>query len=268
MSNQLQIQINNLIIKTRKEKRGEVILKTKKPHLHSLEALKGDKGNKDVLDIGIDQEGLYMIIDGENRKVRGFPDGETMMLVTIYKHLFYLIAEDFKRKGWIKRIIIALALYFNKDIWQMWFNRMWSCGYYLLKDEYWQRPVRELRRVLLKHFPQELADAVVMVIEYDNAYKLPLQDILPEFNKANLTGYFSARREIMRVCDIFYQRGDIGYQQKITALRSMLSIALLIPKINKLARDILLELDMDKVRMNDDDKYWASHRVDYKYKLK
>jgi hypothetical protein len=266
MSNQNQIQINNLIVNTRKAKRKEIILKTKKQHPHSLEALRGDKDNVSVLDIGIDEDGLYMILENEDIKVRGFPDAETTLLITEYKHLFYLIAETFKKSGWIKRIIIALSLIYTKGIWKIWFGRIWSCGYYLLKDEYWQRPAKELRRVLLKHFPQEIADAMVMVIEYDNAYKFPFQDILPEFNKDNLKGYFATRKEVLRVCDIFYSRGEIGYKEKITALKSMLSMALFIPKVNKIVREILSDLDMDKIKMNKDDEFWAKKRIDYKYK--
>jgi len=263
-------EIHNLIVKVRKEKIGEIILKTKKTQSHSLESLKTE--HRDIIkvvDIGFDNDGLFTMAEGHKYKNRGFLDGETSSIVTIYKKLFYLIAENFKNVGLLKKIIIAFSLYFQKDILPVWFERMFTTGYFLLKDEYWQKPVKEIKRVLTNYLPVSIVNAIIMILEYDNAYKYRVQDILPELNKNKLIGYFSTRNEVLRLCDLYISRESLCYQGKMSAIRKLVSIAIFFPKLNKMIRDILKEIDIEKIKFDKIDLYWVRQRPveDYKFNI-
>lgn len=260
--------IISAIRKLRREKRGEMLMQVKKQGIMTAGHMKEKKVDViRIIDFDIKEDKVFGEADGHDYPMKGFPDGETVMVVCMYKRLLPLMVESILKQNWLSRIITVISLFNNRKIADKWFGYIFTLGYYLLKDEYWQESTKEIRRTLSKHFEPSIVDAISLVYEYDDGYRYPAQDVLSELQKANLTGFRGTRREILRLADIYIERAECNQDHKLRKLKKVLGLALLIPKINKLAKEVLLELDIDKVKFDECDKYWVSRRKIYKYNI-
>jgi len=259
-------QVVSLIRKLRREKRGEMLMRIKKQGVMTAEAL-GEREVNRITDFDIKDNKVTAEADGYDYPYKGFPDGETAMLVAMYKRFLPLIAKRLKEQNWLARIITVISLALNKKIASEWFEYIFTLGYYLLKDEYWMPTTKELRRVLAKHFESSIVDAISLAFEYDDAYRYPVQDILAELKKENLTGYFATRKEVLRLLKIYIERSKRGSGDRMESLIKLAKLALFVPKINKTIREILIELDIDKIKFDEVDRFWVNLRKEYKYNI-
>lgn len=128
-------------------------------------------------------------------------------------------------------------------------------------DRYSQ-PVREIYRLIED---DKIRDVICIVLEQDDSYRFRFQDIIGELNKEIFISH--PRFEIMRLWDIYKSREKVGrlkdYEKYIKAGSW---IIMFMPKTLKKIKDIVRELNIDEVRLNEADRYWAESRVDYNFK--
>jgi hypothetical protein len=112
-------------------------------------------------------------------------------------------------------------------------------------------------------------------IEHDHAYRFPLQDILPLINKERLQRH--CLHEVDRLFLICLSRASphvpeaerscSSFTVKINGARKMLLAAMIVcPAFRRIMRDFLLDLDCEKVRLDDDDWYFCLDREIYDYR--
>ena len=75
----------------------------------------------------------------------------------------------------------------------------------------------------------------------------------------------SPRKEVLRLFDIAIER-ESQIKDKIQLFRKFASIILFVPKVRKFAKEYLMELDLEKIKPDTDDDYWAGRRAGYNWK--
>jgi hypothetical protein len=140
---------------------------------------------------------------------------------------------------------------------------------YFLKDEYRSVQMLELCKGLY-HFAFSLTSNDVIasqfskivshIIEYDNAYRLRFVDIASEIRVADLIK--SPRKEIKRLLDIMIVR-DNAIRNKLQSIQQALFFILALPKIKKALAYSVSRINVDALKYDDIDKYWACLRQDY-----
>lgn len=131
----------------------------------------------------------------------------------------------------------------------------------LIPDKDYSRPVREIGRAIATVLDTwqvrmllNFKYTFMLILEFDDAYRFRLQDLLGELNKQNLI--LNPRKELKRLIDLGIQREHWeGVQGKFKSWKKLIN---LIPKkiLNKIVL-VLLELDMDKVKLDESDMDWA-----------
>jgi len=184
-------------------------------------------------------------------------------------YLFYLLLpRQMKRK-----VIIGLLDYIlGITHWVEYKNP------YALPTESYCPAVKEFHRVLelllqdikdneLLSRLGKIKDIPLMFVQMDTAYHFRFQDIIPEFDKEVLKK--NPIKEIGRVLDIFIEReavdGDNGMVTKWQGLKKIAMFALHFKKIRKIIVKALLEMDLDKIKMDEADFYFVCDRNDYQY---
>jgi hypothetical protein len=198
---------------------------------------------------------------GAKEPIRGYADAQTVILTATYKKLFTFIAEDFKRRSWLGKIITLLYWKRSAKIWSQWFGYIFSIQPCLLKEEYWSQPIKELRRVLKGKIDDNLVDMISLTLEFDAAYRYRLQDILGELNKKEDIG-----KEIDRLFNIYLKREEMGITGKMKIFKMILKIALWLPKVRKMVEKIVKDLKISEVKLSKEDIYWTNQICTYNYR--
>ena len=128
-------------------------------------------------------------------------------------------------------------------------------NYYL--DE--REPDEREMRVLVKR----LFYFIGTLVQFDSAYCWRPQDALSNLDKEKLKK--SPRKEVLRLFDIAIER-ESQIKDKIQLFRKFASIILFVPKVRKFAKEYLMELDLEKIKPDTDDDYWAGRRAGYNWK--
>jgi len=198
---------------------------------------------------------------------KGFPTSEAIFACNIVKRLLiessklplYLLV--FRRKALVQAIIsfntIALKV----------------ISPYIIRYEY-RTPLAQELYCIIKWILQDLgipkqacyefAMIVSMLIEYDDAYRFRIQDIMDETSKSFLlTGL---RTEIKRLLKILKDRDNPGVYTKFERITKIILVMLLWPKFNKIVRNAIVLCKLDKLQYDLADKYWVCMRNDdYKF---
>lgn len=148
---------------------------------------------------------------------------------------------------------------------------------YLLSDEKkrWNRCVLEIRRAASKalletklpwwkKFIPIFIDIISAIIEWDNAYRYRLEDIFGEFDKAAFIR--NPSKEIDRLIKIWVQRerGWHEYKGKLITMAAALRLLLFfVPGLRRFFCAFAEELDLEKVRLDEADRYYCLVRPDY-----
>jgi hypothetical protein len=259
---------DRLIVMARREKILEILAKTKAPYHFNIESCieKGD--NCEITDVKLKDHQTLTYLKGYKYPIKGYSVMETVAITAFYKKIIPLLAKQLKEQNWLMRIITIWALVANQKVWSKWLERLFAMGAYLLKEEYYQHSTQELRRVLNKYIDPQFVNAIGLVWEFDNAYRYRGQDILPLIKKERLQGYFQARREVLRVLSIYLERDAEQPKGKMENIVKLVGLAMLVPKINKLVRNIINDLNMKKIGFDAGDRYWVKKRTEkYKYNV-
>lgn len=107
-----------------------------------------------------------------------------------------------------------------------------------------------------------IAEYAFLVLQFDNAYRFPLQDILSELDKEALKR--SPIREIMRLCDVGISRA-IHIKPKLKYLKLVFRFFLMSRKLREFAVKILENLNLERVRMDEADIYFNLNRQGYNF---
>jgi len=143
---------------------------------------------------------------------------------------------------------------------------------FILKPKYMLPIAREVRSIL-KRFTNNLGisegnseqfSAISShMVEYDNAYRFRLEDLMSETTKEALAN--RPIRELRRLSKIARDRDEGSVSWKFTKMATVLSILLLIPSIRKAFKKTILESNFELLQYDDVDRYWTAMRTDYKW---
>jgi len=232
--------------------------------------------------------GIYIKFEGCKQLMRGHPDTPRLESVGICKALiastwrkflkskttlfllavifpFYVLLPQYNKKSFLKCILLSLTRIFERAL-----------KICVLPVNKYSEPVREIYRVLSIHLVERkerelerglwwLKNVICMIIEYDLAYRFILQDVIYYLDKDNLKK--KPIKEITKLIDIIILR----YSKKVSKnwkKIKLISIFILFfhPQIKKKIVDILLDLQIKKLVLNDDDWYFCLRRKNYKFR--
>lgn len=137
---------------------------------------------------------------------------------------------------------------------------------YYFKREYYITSGQEIYRVgMIGYNPlnfelvYNLTMLLVMLWEYDDAYRYRGQFIISQLDQKALREH--PRKELKRLCDILIEREtEETMKHKWRSLKKVISVLPL-----KLVAGFLLELDLEKLKMDESDKYFANQKRDFNY---
>ena len=127
--------------------------------------------------------------------------------------------------------------------------------------------VKEIIRVGLKFLPEKVVYFFAMIMQYDGAYRFRPQDILSEIRKTEfMYGRLRGIREIQRLFTLFMERENSeGVRDKLLLIRRFIPLLYLSPKLYRFIKDFVIELDLDKIRPDESDRYFMLNRASYNF---
>lgn len=141
---------------------------------------------------------------------------------------------------------------------------------YVLKQQYqtvFAKEFKNLLALLLGDYEggKETAEIISQIFEYDEAYRIRLQDLFSETTKEKLIK--NPRKEIKRLLEIQRQReydyGEINGKFKLFS--HVLNLALLSPKLKRKFREALEKINLENLCLDEADLYWLLQRIDYNW---
>jgi hypothetical protein len=118
-----------------------------------------------------------------------------------------------------------------------------------------------------KKSSERFANIISHIFEYDNAYRLRVQDMFTSSSDRQL--FDNPRQELKRLLKLNrvreFKSKKIKYlpSTKFKIFHNLLSVALLSPKIKKCFKKALQGIDFTKLQFDKGDLYWALQRTDY-----
>lgn len=222
--------------------------------------------------------GCGLPVKGATFPIKAFADAGAVFGANVVKALFI---ETLKLFSW-RLLLINKQKAFNS------FNRI---GFkilspFILKDAYLTKFSREFHLLLstflteiginestenLPTFGKSFSVSLLFVhlIEYDNVYRLRLEDIFSETSKERLQ---NPRKELKRLLLIMKSRevrpGEKGkaIHAKFSYLVSLLCLVLIIPKYKRAFLKAVNSVNFDNLRLDTIDTYWVNLRNDYLFR--
>lgn len=134
--------------------------------------------------------GIDIYLRGQKYPYPGYPDYRKLEISDIVKRTSLMWIQFFKSLPKFKIILLMKNIKKFVSRWLTFFT--WILGNHRLKPRFYSRPVREIYRlfdILIERSDQSqkdkfipIRDAVCMVLEFDNAYRFMLQDVIAEMN--------------------------------------------------------------------------------------
>ena len=221
------------------------------------------------------QNGIQTFIKGAEYPQKGMAQAETIFFVNISKRI---LAEGLKL-ACTPSILFGLVIYhitdkhsISKGI-DLYNSILWKIiSPYILKKEYMTGHAREMRSFTYNFLKEigiheyqayQFSSIFSHFLEYDNAYRYRLQDLLSETTKEKL--YHSPIKEIKRLVALNKKRDSECVSSKIKAGGILLSLLLCIPKYRNAFKESLINLEFKDLQFDEVDLYWISMRTDYVY---
>lgn len=224
--------------------------------------------------------GVLTYMGGHDHPYKGFPFFEFVDKIDLIKKISRAflsgIYHALKGRAWLAITFIP-AMWFARSILRVGvyvFYRM--VERFRIKSIRYCDAIRELYRAFSEGFdPDEkthefriqVRDLVCMFLEFDNAYRYRIQDVLPELDKEALRKH--PRRELIRLCDLMASRETT---QEIRDTWKLLKICaeyylLFDRKTLRLVVDTLSRIDLEKITLSVEDKQFCRPRTDYNFKF-
>lgn len=222
----------------------------------------------------IPNDGVYLSVKEAQFPVKCYPEANAVFACNLVKAN---LIETIKLVS--KWYLVPFLLLINKQKALDAFNRvsLKAISAQLLVDNALTDFSREFKKFLYTFLTtmgftdqssQTFATIFVNLVDYDNAYRLRLEDTFSETSKEKL---LNPRKEIARLVKIMKSRevrpggkGD-AIHRKFALVGFLLSLALLIPKVRKAWKKAVVETDIEKLKLDDIDTYWVCMRNDYKF---
>ncbi len=223
--------------------------------------------------------GILTFMEGYDHPYRGFPFHEFVDRIDFIKKIIRAILSGLFHglKGyrlrlltllptlWIARIILSVSVYT--------FYRM--IDRFKIKRQCYSQPMRELHRAFSMERASEdektrtlrlqLRDLMCMVLEFDNAYRYRLQDIIVELDQAKLRE--NPITEFLRLLSIMQTREkgqDIS--DTWTLIKLFIRFYLRIDrKFAKMIIDVLSQLNLEEMKLTIEDQFFCKPRKDYNF---
>lgn len=179
------------------------------------------------------------------------------------------------KKSPLAKILLVIAFIcpgtrkLRSELLEMYGNVFWSgLALVAFKPEYLCPSAHELHRALMgilkegknKASLEQIIECLVLFWEYDNAYRYRGQDFAGILDKQNFLK--KPITEAKRAFDEYLKR-ELILKDKTKMFKLAITLVLSIPKYRRLARAIVTEIDFDKVKLDEGDRYWCYHRTDY-----
>lgn len=250
---------------------------------HTFDKIEGKKA-KVIQEIWHDpQQGYLVLYKGEKYPKKGWPDQVDILQIDLIKRFFRLSARFMSETP--IRYFLILFLFLPKWIQNKAIAKFYEhfiVGYLGLimqriqqKDEYYCTSAREIRRTGYaisheaktqkeKEAVEFFADFFGNFMEFDNAWRYMVQDVLPEANVANII--LNPAKELERLAKIHYERmGRTRDDAKVVA-RLLKLLFFFRPEVEKWIQRFFYEVNMEKVKLDDADWYHCLPRLDYNYR--
>lgn len=226
---------------------------------------------KNTLITLVPNNGIYLAVTGASFPLKCFPDAGAVFAMNLIKAH---IIETLKLVG--KWYLVPFLLLVNKQKALYAFNRisLKAISPQLLKDYCLTDFSGEFKKVVKLfldklgfHDTETTATVIANILDYDNVYRLRLEDTFSETNKHKLIS--NPRKEIARLTEMIRMRevrpGEKGkaIHHKFKVVTWLFSLVLLIPKFKRAFRDTLKEVDFTKLGYDETDIYWVCMRNDY-----
>jgi hypothetical protein len=102
------------------------------------------------------------------------------------------------------------------------------------------------------------------IIQYDNAYLLRIQDLFTSSSKEALIE--NPYKESKRLFKIFMDREQMWIvKDKFRFLFKLISLPLLLPKVKNAFKSAMRTCDYDRLKFDENDRWWAYLREDYNF---
>lgn len=219
-----------------------------------------------------DSGGIYTYMGGHEYPYKGFPYWEFVEKIDLLKKLGRGILSGFYHR-FKKRRLSLLTLIPSLWVFEDFFA-MTIMNFYRIIDRFKMKPlryctaVRELYRAMSVKANEEMQmirDIVCMIIEFDNAYRYRFQDVIVLLNKEALKR--NPRKELIRLLEIMSSR-EVEQQVKDTWTLMRLVVKYYLFFNRKRLHSIvaiLLELDLEQLKLSVEDEHFCRAREDYHF---
>lgn len=227
-----------------------------------------------------DSGGVLTWMDGQYFPYKGYPLFDFVdkidQIKKINRAMLSGLYHQIKDKPKIAYLTLLPAIWLAKDLLRSWiyvFYRM--IDRFKIKSVRYSDSVREIHRAFSVARPDEnyrdtdfrimLRDLLCMIIEFDNAYRFRLQDILSEMDKDSLQKH--PVQELIRLLVIMNSREKTQeIRDTWTLLRYVIRWYLIFDRrLTQTLKYALLQLDLDKIRLSTGDKTYCIPRQDYTF---
>lgn len=221
--------------------------------------------------------GVLCYYEGEEHPAKGFMYGETVETVDEVKKTLMSFLRGFFdgiRKSKIKMMLFFLL--FRKQFFTILSGMIISLDRRMRrvrqKPERYCACVREVYRVMdetKKKFPEreELLNSfrniVCMVLEYDDAYRYPFQDVVAELDKEEVDK--NPIKEALRLIDIYVERDSRGTAEKFKRIGKIMSALRFQKEFKRFLKEVLINIDISAVKMDEADAHHARFKAGYNW---
>jgi len=221
---------------------------------------------------------LIHIVDAKFPK-KGFPFPEAIWSINLAKKFFISTLKILTlpaMRGWFIAALLPFKVKVTllRDV-LIEYNRLatGAISPFVLKRQFMTPSSNELEalvyRVLMglgldDFTAMQTAQIVGTVIEYDDAYRFRLQDVMDETTKELLIK--NPRKEIKRLIGILIERDSANHvKDKMNKVSRLLNLFLLSGRARKAVINGILGANIERLQTDEADRYWMSMRQDYDY---
>lgn len=213
------------------------------------------------------EKGIKVHMKGVQFPQKSLPTPEILVAVNTIKRIIISFSSSFLIPLSMKRAIKS----FNDISWSI-------MTHYILKDEYMTDCSRELKKLIYNFLinfgineedSERCSKIISHIFEYDNAYRLRLQDILSSVPRHKLT----SPKEIRKIGKLLHERDDADTRQfenrrvgeRFLKISKLISYTLYIPKVRRSLKRSLEICNYYNFQMDLEDIYWSYMRKDYNF---
>jgi len=228
-----------------------------------------------------EEGGLNLHFKGLPYPKKGFAYPEAAMAINTVKRQTIMLASMLGDKNLLLPAIVFMLFPYKKklkifnNLINHYCNNSWFVMQNIFLKENYMTPCCQEIRKFITHFLINLGISVDLsnsaaaifshLIEYDDAYRYRIEDLMSETSKSELKEY--PRQTFKRLMDTFGKRDkNYGFvERKFRAFSTIISFLLLSSKI-RIAYDIAIDtIDVKKMQLDEADHYHCLSRDDYDF---